>query len=292
MSHECTSFVARSSDAAALHWCSGVRIEWSTMGRIQQCVGDVLLIANRFEDFSRAKKRVEQLFVEYKVSHRGHLAVAQRVRDQLNRARNELPIDAQPCLDQVLEWLGTSAHRVAPGPVATVVDTARRYAGKFDQAPTAAADTAGPRQPPHHFASQENYFPVFETNTRDLQTLEARVVINITEFYTYMKAFRDSAVLFEMIYSRTEVNRAFPGAARLRAVAGTRRRPRPLRPSEPICPDPRANGSLSRERHSDLIRSASARLACCDAKLHCFVSCGARPTRPSVPAASPRYRRA
>jgi hypothetical protein len=75
--------------------------------------------------------------------------------------------------------------------VATVVDTARRYAGKFDQPPTAAADTAGSRQPPHHFASQENYFPVFESNTRDLQTLEARVVINITEFYTYMKAFRD-----------------------------------------------------------------------------------------------------
>jgi hypothetical protein len=74
--------------------------------------------------------------------------------------------------------------------VATVVDTARRYAGKFDQPPT-AADTAGPHQPPHHFASQENYFPVFESNTRDLQTLEARVVINITEFYTYMKAFRD-----------------------------------------------------------------------------------------------------
>jgi len=75
--------------------------------------------------------------------------------------------------------------------VATVVDTARRYAGKFDQPPTSAADTAGAHQPPHHFASQENYFPVFESNTRDLQTLEARVVINITEFYTYMKAFRD-----------------------------------------------------------------------------------------------------
>jgi hypothetical protein len=52
--------------------------------------------------------------------------------------------------------------------VATVVDTARRYAGKFDQPPTSAADTA--HQPPHHFASQENYFPVFESNTRDLQT--------------------------------------------------------------------------------------------------------------------------
>jgi hypothetical protein len=75
--------------------------------------------------------------------------------------------------------------------VATVVDAARRYAGKFDQPPTAPADTAGPRPSPYHFASQENYFPVFESNTRDLQMLEARVVINITEFYTYMKAFRD-----------------------------------------------------------------------------------------------------
>jgi hypothetical protein len=41
------------------------------------------------------------------------------------------------------------------------------------------------------FTSAENYFPVFEGNTRDLQSLEARVVINITSFYTYMKAFRD-----------------------------------------------------------------------------------------------------
>jgi hypothetical protein len=41
------------------------------------------------------------------------------------------------------------------------------------------------------FTSQENYFPVFEQNTKDLQVLEADVVINVTAFYTYMKAFRD-----------------------------------------------------------------------------------------------------
>jgi hypothetical protein len=46
--------------------------------------------------------------------------------------------------------------------------------------------------PTQQFGSQENYFPVFEGNTRDLQTLEARVVVNITAFYTYMKAVRDS----------------------------------------------------------------------------------------------------
>lgn len=46
--------------------------------------------------------------------------------------------------------------------------------------------------PTRHFTSEENYFPVFENNTRDLQALEARVVVNITAFYSYMKAVRDS----------------------------------------------------------------------------------------------------
>ncbi|HEV2954793.1 MAG TPA: hypothetical protein VGX95_01625 [Xanthobacteraceae bacterium] len=41
------------------------------------------------------------------------------------------------------------------------------------------------------FSSEENYFPVFETNSRDLQILEADVVNNVTAFYTYMKATRD-----------------------------------------------------------------------------------------------------
>jgi hypothetical protein len=41
------------------------------------------------------------------------------------------------------------------------------------------------------FASEENYFPVFEGNAHDLEALEATVVGNITEFYTYMKVVRD-----------------------------------------------------------------------------------------------------
>jgi hypothetical protein len=61
------------------------------MGRIQQCVKDVLRIANKTEDFSQAKGRIEQLFVLAKASHRGHLAVAQRVRDQLSRAYDDAP---------------------------------------------------------------------------------------------------------------------------------------------------------------------------------------------------------
>jgi hypothetical protein len=75
--------------------------------------------------------------------------------------------------------------------VTTVVDTVHRYVDKFEKGPP--TEPAGSRRPQAHpFTSQENYFPVFESNTRDLQTLEARVVIHVTEFYTYMKAFRDS----------------------------------------------------------------------------------------------------
>ena len=44
----------------------------------------------------------------------------------------------------------------------------------------------------HPFTSAEDYFPVFTSNNQALETLEAEVVVNITEFYTYMKAFRDS----------------------------------------------------------------------------------------------------
>jgi hypothetical protein len=75
-----------------------------------------------------------------------------------------------------------------------LVDAVRRYRLRFDIDPL--ADHAGNqlRRPvAQAFSSQENYFPVFETGTKDLQTLEARVVIRITEFYTYMKAVRDSA---------------------------------------------------------------------------------------------------
>ena len=56
------------------------------MGGIQQCVKDVVSIANRTENFGQAKARIEQLFVVSKPQRRGHLAVAQRVRDQINRA--------------------------------------------------------------------------------------------------------------------------------------------------------------------------------------------------------------
>ena len=81
------------------------------MGGIQQCVKDVVSIA---KDFGQAKARIEQLFVVSKAQHRGHLAVAQRIRDQINWAYNDVPLDAQPCLDQVLEWLDRDHLRQRP----------------------------------------------------------------------------------------------------------------------------------------------------------------------------------
>jgi hypothetical protein len=73
------------------------------MGRIRQCVEDVLHIANESEDFEQAKRRVQQLFVEER--GREHLAVAQRVRDQLDWTYGDERADARACLDRVLNWL-------------------------------------------------------------------------------------------------------------------------------------------------------------------------------------------
>jgi hypothetical protein len=97
------------------------------MGGIQQCVKDVLSMANETQcvkdvlatdpsKFDQAKKRIEQLFAESKGQHRGHLAVAQRVRDQLDQVYNDAPADSQLCLDQLFDWLdrGNLGPRPAP----------------------------------------------------------------------------------------------------------------------------------------------------------------------------------
>jgi hypothetical protein len=108
--------------------------------------------------------------------------------------------------------------------VIAVCDTVNRYVDKFGKGPAAAAWAAslhdaeggtrvalghdaeggarsalgrdaegGARSAlANHFVSQENYFPVFENNARDLQALEFGTVINITAFYTYVKAVRDT----------------------------------------------------------------------------------------------------
>ena len=76
------------------------------------------------------------------------------------------------------------------GSVLEIAPNLIRQHGQIGQTPTVAT----PRSPslnPGRFTSQEDYFPVFESNSSDLQILEADVVRNVTAFYTYMKALRD-----------------------------------------------------------------------------------------------------
>jgi hypothetical protein len=75
--------------------------------------------------------------------------------------------------------------------VGTIFDVGRHYVEQYDNPPPSMEKGAQPADP-DKFVSQEDYFPVFGSNARDLQVLEASVVCNITEFYTYMKATRDT----------------------------------------------------------------------------------------------------
>ena len=89
--------------------------------------------------------------------------------------------------------------------VALVVDSVPRSIETFQHALLGRNGAGNSASPSRHFTSEENYFPVFENNTRDLQALEARVVVNITAFYTYMKAVRDSTrALMDMSASQTQ----------------------------------------------------------------------------------------
>jgi hypothetical protein len=76
--------------------------------------------------------------------------------------------------------------------VGTIFDSGRKYVALYEAGPKPSSGTEKAAAPDAGFVSQEDYFPVFENNTHDLQLLEATVVNNITEFYTYMKATRDS----------------------------------------------------------------------------------------------------
>ena len=65
--------------------------------------------------------------------------------------------------------------------VLAIAEVAPRYVELF----------RAPPERPLDFRSQEDYTPVFDANSKDLEVLEARVVERITEFYTYLKAMRD-----------------------------------------------------------------------------------------------------
>jgi hypothetical protein len=72
--------------------------------------------------------------------------------------------------------------------VVDLPETLRRRFERGSDHPPATDETGGKSQA---FSSEENYFPILESNARDLQSLEADVVTNITAFYNSMKAVRD-----------------------------------------------------------------------------------------------------
>ncbi len=75
--------------------------------------------------------------------------------------------------------------------VGTIFDVGQKYVKKWEKMNTDNAIDP-PSAHSTEFVSKEDYFPIFDTNSQDLQALEALIVSHITEFYTYMKATRDS----------------------------------------------------------------------------------------------------
>jgi hypothetical protein len=79
--------------------------------------------------------------------------------------------------------------------VGTLFDVGQRYVDMMDgdgsKKPATGSTRKGPAAGTTRFDSEENYFPVFSSNSGDLKVLEALVVSNIAAFYTYMKAARD-----------------------------------------------------------------------------------------------------
>ena len=79
--------------------------------------------------------------------------------------------------------------------VFAITDVARRYVEALN------IDFHGPpdrqmveriRHAFSHFDATEDYTPVFDRNAADLRVLEVKVVTNVTAFYTYFKAMRDT----------------------------------------------------------------------------------------------------
>ena len=71
------------------------------------------------------------------------------------------------------------------------ITTICRVSGIVELAPRYVQIYRTPPAEPMNFSSQEHYTPVFDNNSKDLESLESRVVLHVTEFYTYLKAMRD-----------------------------------------------------------------------------------------------------
>jgi hypothetical protein len=76
--------------------------------------------------------------------------------------------------------------------VGTIFDIGTHYVRAYEGQAGVKDDSAENRGSSDKYTSQEDYFPIFDNNSSDLQLLEALIVCRITEFYTFMKATRDT----------------------------------------------------------------------------------------------------
>jgi hypothetical protein len=76
--------------------------------------------------------------------------------------------------------------------VGTIFDIGEYYVRAYKGQAGAQDDSTKTAGSFEKYTSQEDYFPIFDKNSSDLQLLEALIVYRITEFYTFMKATRDT----------------------------------------------------------------------------------------------------
>jgi polyhydroxyalkanoate synthesis regulator phasin len=79
------------------------------MDKIEQCVSDVVAIANGARDHEQAKVRIKELLDDAKFQH---FTVALRLRDQLRAVYNDVEtLSAKQFLDELIEWLAAKHLR-------------------------------------------------------------------------------------------------------------------------------------------------------------------------------------
>ena len=76
-----------------------------TTDKVRYYVGGIIALANGSRKLDVAKARAMQLFRDADVRQRGHLSVAQKVRDQLGKELNRHHGAAQQFIGEVLDWL-------------------------------------------------------------------------------------------------------------------------------------------------------------------------------------------
>ena len=75
------------------------------MDKIEQCVSDVVAIANGARDHEQAKARIKELLDDAKFQLGQRFSTAHRLRDQLRAVYNVETVSAKHFLDELIEWL-------------------------------------------------------------------------------------------------------------------------------------------------------------------------------------------